>query len=153
MKLLNFAIASIVDANTGNGINRQFVNQFGSNKTDYVRHGREIRANSVLALFGKIKTSIKQYIEDSKAAAQARENTREILQMNEHLMKDIGLNYNDGVDLRLGLISLDSLNARRDQNRNQQDAGLARLSQQQVSVGKYDLESSNEEAYELAKCA
>ncbi len=153
MKLLNFAIASIVDANTGNGINRQFVSQFGSNKTDYVQHGLDIRAKSILALIGKIKASVTQYIENSKATAQARRSSKEVLQMSEHMMKDVGLTYNDLNDLRLGLISLNTLNQRRDQNRNEQDAGLGRLSLQQVSVGKNDLESSNEEAYELAKCA
>ncbi len=153
MKLLNFAIASIVDANTGNGINRQFVSQFGSNKTDFAQHGRDIRANSILALIGKIKASVTQYIENSKATAQARRSSKEVLQMSEHMMKDVGLTYNDLNDLRLGLISLNTLNQRRDQNRNEQDAGLGRLSLQQVSVGKNDLESSNEEAYELAKCA
>ena len=153
MKLLNLAIASIVDANTGNGINQQFVNQFGSTNPAYAQRGREIRANSMLALIGKIKASATQYIENSKATAQARRNTKEVLQMSEHMMKDVGLTYNDVTDLRLGLISLHTLNERRDQNRSEQEAGLGRLSQQQVSVGKNDLESSNEEAYELAKCA
>ena len=124
MKLLNLAIASIVDANTGNGINQQFVNQFGSNKTDYAQHGREIRANSMLALIGKIKASVTQYIENSKATAQARRSSKEVLQMSEHMMKDVGLTYNDVNDLRLGLISLNTLNQRRDQNRNEQEAGL-----------------------------
>ncbi len=153
MKLLNLAIASIVDANTGNGINQQFVNQFGSGTTDYAQHGREIRANSVLALIAKIKASIKQYIEDSKASARARENTREILHLNDHMLKDIGLTYNDVVDLRMGLISTDELGQRRGQNRNDQDASLDRLSQQLVSVSETNLESANQENYELKKCA
>ena len=153
MKLLNFAIASIVDANTGNSINRQFVSQFGSNKIDYAQHGRDIRANSILALIGKIKASVTQYIENSKATAQAHRSSEEVLQMSEHMMKDVGLTYNDVTDLRLGLISLNTLNQRRDQNRNEQDAGLGRLSLQQLSVGKNDHESANQEVFEMKKCA
>ena len=153
MKFLNLAIASIVDANTGNGINQQFVDQFGSGTTDYVQHGREIRANSVLAMFGKIKASVKQYIEDSKELAKARRNTREVLQLDDHMLRDIGLTYNDVVDLRLGLISTEGLSQRSNQNRDDQDASLDRLSQHLVSVSENNLESANEENYELKKCA
>ena len=153
MKLLNLAIASIVDANTGNGVNQQFVNQFGSNKVDYAQHGREIRANSILALIDKIGTSFKQYIEDSKAQAKARKVTRDILQMNDHFLNDIGLTHNDVIDLRMGLISLDTLNQHREQNRGEQEAGLERITHQQVSVNQNDLESANEDTQEIKKCA
>lgn len=153
MKLLNLAIASIVDANTGHGINKQFVSQFGSNKIDYLQSGREIRVNSVVALIGKIKSTFTQYIENSKALARTRRNTRDVLQMNDHVLKDIGLTHDDVVDLRMGLISLGTLNQRREQNRSEQQAGLQRLSRQQVSVNRNDLESANQEAHEIRKCA
>ena len=117
MKLFNFAIASIVDANTGNGINRGFIEQFGSKNSDYEQLGREIRAKSILGLVGKIKNAFIQYIEDSKAIARERRAVEEVSQMSASMLKDVGLTQNDADDLRLGLISLDSLNARRDQNR------------------------------------
>lgn len=153
MKILNLAIASIVDANTGHGINQQFVDQFGSNKTDYTQHGHEIRANSILALISKIKTSFKQYIDDSKASARARRNTRDVLQLNDHMLKDIGLTNDDVNDLRMGLISLDAVNQRREQNRGEQEAGLQHLSRRQVGVTKIDLESANQDTHEIKRCA
>ena len=58
MKLFNFAIASIVDANTGNGISRQFIDQSGSNDSGHLQYGRVIRAKSVLGVLAKIKSTI-----------------------------------------------------------------------------------------------
>jgi uncharacterized protein YjiS (DUF1127 family) len=153
MKFLNLAIASIIDANTGNGINQQFVNQYGLNHSDYAQHGRTIRASFLLALIARIRAAAKQYFENSKAAALARRNTREVLQMNEHLLNDIGLMHNDIVDLRLGLISLDTLSSRRNQLRSEQDSRLNRLSQNRAYAGAADFVSANQETYELKKCA
>jgi uncharacterized protein YjiS (DUF1127 family) len=155
MKLFNFAIASIVDANTGNGVNRHFVEQFGSKNSSYVQFGREIRAKSILGIVGKIKNAFIQYIEDSKAIARERRGVEEVSRMSATMLEDVGLTQNDADDLRLGLISLDTLNARRDQNRKQREVRLSRLSQssKQVNVSGIDHESANQENYELKKCA
>jgi len=155
MKLFNFAIASIVDANTGNGVSRRFVEQFGSKNSSYVQLGREIRAKSILGLVGKIKSALIQYIADSKAKAQERRSVEEISQLSASMLEDVGLTQNDADDLRLGLISLDSLSARRDQNRNQREVHLSRLSQspKQVNISGSGHESTNQENYELKKCA
>ena len=155
MKLFNFAIASIVDANTGTGVNQRFIEQFGSKNSSYEQFGREIRAKSILGLVGKIKSALIQYIANSKAKAQERRGVEEVSQMSASMLKDVGLTQNDADDLHLGLISLDSLNARRDQNRKQREARLSRLSQssKQVYVSGSDHESVNQENYELKKCA
>lgn len=155
MKLYNFAIASIVDANTGNGVSRRFVEQFGSKNSNYEQFGREIRAKSILGLVGKIKSALIQYIADSKAKARERRSVEEVSQMSASMLKDVGLTQNDADDLRLGLISLDSLSARRDQNRKQREARLRRLSQspKQVNISSSGHESANQENYELKKCA
>ena len=155
MKLLNLGISSIVDANTGNGINHQYVNQFGFNKTDHAKLGAEIRANAVLDLIRKIKTSVIQYIDSSKALAQDRRDAKEILQMSEHMLKDVGLTLNDVYDLRFDLISLDTLNTRRVHNRNQEVTRLNQSNQppKQASISTNKLESANQETYELKKCA
>jgi hypothetical protein len=65
------------------------------------------------------------------------------------------LTQNDADELRLGLISLDSLNARRNQNRKQREVRLSRLSQscKQVNISGSDHETANQENYELKKCA
>jgi uncharacterized protein YjiS (DUF1127 family) len=155
MSLLNFAVASIVDANTGNGFNRQFVDQFGSKSTPYEQHGHEIRARSILTLLAKIKASALIYIESSRTAARERQIARQISELSHHLLKDIGLTQVDAYDLRSGLISLDSLNARREPNLEEQQAGLTPFSHspEPVISSRDNLESDNEIGYELKKCA
>jgi uncharacterized protein YjiS (DUF1127 family) len=155
MKLFNFAIASIVDANTGTGISRSFVEQFGSKNSSYEKFGREIRAKSILGLAGKIKNAFIQYIEDSKAIARERRGVEEVSQMSASMLEDVGLTQNDADDLRLGLISVDSLNVRRDKNRSEREASQSRLNQssKQVNISGSDHESANQENYELKKCA
>jgi uncharacterized protein YjiS (DUF1127 family) len=155
MKLFNFAIASIVDANTGTGVSRRFVEQFGPKYSSYGQFSREIRAKSILGLVGKIKSALIQYIADSKAIARERRGVEEVSQMSASMLKDVGLTRNDADDLRLGLISLDTLNARRDQNRNQREARLSRRRQssKQVNISGSDHEIANQENYEMKKCA
>ena len=154
MKLLNFAIASIVDANTGSGINRQYDDQLGSKQSAYEQAGREIRAKSVLDLLSKIKSVFNQYISDSRAAARARRNTEAVSQLSDHTLKDIGLTFVDIQDLKSGQITLTALNARRDRYRDQA-ASKKRLSQisTRVSTRVLDIDSANQDQYETAKCA
>jgi uncharacterized protein YjiS (DUF1127 family) len=150
MKLLNLAVASIVDANTGNGINRQYVDQFGSSQSAYERHGREIRSRSFLALIAKIMASVQKYIEDSKAEARRRQAVKDLSQMNNRLLKDIGLSQNDLYDIKLGLTDLEALNARR--NRSADSHELNQVSGK-VSTSVRSIESANQAQYETKKCA
>ena len=154
MKLFHFAIASIVDANTGSGINRHFVEQSGSKQSAYEQVGQEIRAKSVLDLLANIKSAFKQYINDSRAAARAIRDTAEITQLSEHQLNDIGLTWVDIQDLKSGQITLEALNTRRDQYRDQA-ARNSRLSQlsTRVTTRVIDIDSANQAEYETAKCA
>lgn len=149
MNIMSIAVASIVDANTGNGINQKFVDQFASNYASHEKHAREIRANAFITLLAKIKSSVQAYIERSIVAAQKRESIRAISSMSEHLQKDIGLIQIDIDDLRSGLISLNSLNARREQNLNQELTTLTRSGYSNVQ----EMEYINEEGCTLKKCA
>ncbi len=149
MNIMSIAVASIVDANTGNGINQKFVDQFASNYTEHDRHAHEIRANTFITLLAKIKKSVKTYIDRSIVAAQERENIRAISSMSEHMQKDVGLNQIDIDDLRSGLISLNSLSARREQNLNQETTASTRLASSNVQ----ELIPINQESHELKKCA
>ncbi len=154
MKLINLGIASIVDANTGNGISRQFIDQFGSKDSDYEKSAREIRVKSVLGVLAKIKSAFKQYLDESRAVAGARRNTAAVSQLGEHILKDIGLTFVDIQDLKSGQITLEALNARRSQYRDQA-ANIKRLdhASKQVGTRVLDLDSANHAQYEIAKCA
>ena len=150
MKFLNLAVASIVDANTGNGLNHHFINRFGSNHSAHERQAHEIRSRSFLGLIAKIKTSVQQYIEDSKTGARRRQALKDLSQMNDHLLKDIGLNRDDLYDIDHGSTNLEALNARRNRS-----ADMHQLSQvsTKVSTRVRSLESANHAQYETKKCA
>jgi len=154
MKLINLGIASIVDANTGNGISRQFTGQFGSKDSDYEKSAREIRTKSVLGVLAKIKSAFKQYLDESRAVASARRNTAAVSQLGEHILKDIGLTSVDIQDLKSGQINLEALNARRGQYRDQA-ASIKRLdhASKQIGTRVLDLDSASQAQYEIAKCA
>ena len=153
MKLFNLAVASIVDANTGNGVNRRFIEEFASASSDYEIRGREIRAKSILSVIGKIKASFKRYIGDLKARAQEQRDIKAILGLSDHHLQDIGLTHVDRHDLRWGQTTLEGLNARRELNRIQEMGQL--LSQSSSSVGGKvrSIKSANQVKYESRKYA
>ncbi|RLA13123.1 MAG: hypothetical protein DRQ59_06035 [Gammaproteobacteria bacterium] len=150
MKFLNLAVASIVDANTGNGINRQYLDQFGSDQSAHERHGREIRSRSFLDLVAKIMASVQKYIEDSKAEAGRRQAIKDLSQMNDRSLKDIGLSRDDLYDIKHGSTSLEALNARR--NRSADSLRLNHTSSK-ISSSVRGIESANQAQYETKKCA
>ena len=150
MKLLNLAVASIVDANTGNGINRQYLDQFGSDQSAHERHGREIRSRSFLALIAKIMASAQKYIEDSKVEARRRQAIKDLSQMDNRSLKDIGLSRDDLYDISQGSTSLEALSARR--NRSADRHELNQVSGK-VSSRVRSIKSANQAQYETKKCA
>ena len=153
MKTLNLAIASLVDANTGNGVNRRFIEQFASVSSDYEQRGREIRAKSILAALAKIKASFKQYIEDSRVRAKDKADTRAVLEMGDHQLNDLGLNRADLYDLRAGQITLGALEGRRELNRIQASGNLRNEASNSVEDTVRNIESANQENYGSKKCA
>ena len=150
MKLLNLAIASIVDANTGNGLNRDFIDPFGSYHSTHQRRAHEIRSRSFLDLVAKIKNSVQKYIEDSKTKARNRQAIKDLRRMNDRFLKDIGLSRGDLYDIDNGSTDLETLNARRNSS-----ADTHKLSQvaSNVGTGVRNIESANQELYEAKKCA
>ncbi len=155
MKLLNLAIASIVDANIGNGVKVHSSDRLGSHSTIYEQHAGKIRSHSFIALLAKTRASILNYFENFKAVAREQKNARHVSELSDHILKDIGLTRADAHDLRWRLTSLNTLNARREQYREKPIAWSAIASHPSdlaVSVGAY-LDSANLDKYELKKCA
>jgi uncharacterized protein YjiS (DUF1127 family) len=150
MKLFNLAVASIVDANTGNGLSRDFINQFGSDHSAREQHAHEIRSRSFLDVIAKFKTSVQKYIEDSKAEARNRQAIKDLAQMDDRFLKDIGLSRDDLYDIDHGTTNLEALNARRDRSA---DTHKLRQASGKVSTGVRSIESANQAPYETRKCA
>lgn len=150
MKYLNFAVASIVDANTGHGLNRHYMDQFGSNYSTDEKQARSIRSRSFLNLLGAIKASVQNFIEDSKTEARNHQATKDLFQLDDRLLRDIGLSRDDLYELRLGSNSFEALNARRKQGKGQIKL---RQTSGKVSNSLRGVESANQEKFEIKKCA
>jgi len=147
MKHFQLAIASIVDANTGYGIDR-------SDRTDYrqeERHSHVIRSKSVHALLGAIAGMLRNAVANYRERARERRAIADLTAMNEHFLKDIGLTRGDIVAVRLGQTSLEELNADR-------RARLAVAPLDYVATGEVDTyarraDARNAADYAEVKCA
>jgi len=150
MKLFSLAVASIVDANTGNGLSRDFINQFSSDHSAHEQYAHEIRSRSFLDVIAKIKTSVQRYIENSKAEARNRQAIKDLVQMDDRFLKDIGLSRDDLYDIDQGLTSLKALNTGRNRGA---DTHKPIQVPGKVSTGVRNIESANQAPYETRKCA
>ena len=99
MNYLQFAIASIVDANTGNGL------VHGGSKIDYAAaasHGHEIRSKSIVALLGQVKLRLSSAIAAIRERQAQKRNVHRLAGLNDHILEDIGLSRGDVIALQLG---------------------------------------------------
>ena len=148
MKLFQYAVASIVDANTGNGLLHY------SNASDYTaleQRGREIRSRSITDLFALLKTRLVTAVADYRAGLKQRRDLRSLQQLNDHLLEDVGLTRADLYSVELGATSLAELNASRLSARSDRQPESNRLSGSEAIDQK--LEASNEALFEQQKCA
>jgi uncharacterized protein YjiS (DUF1127 family) len=148
MNMFQFAIASIVDANTGNGL------VYGNGKLDYAAfesHGRKIRTKSIVALFASIGSRVGEVIASYRATAKQRRDLRALTNLNDHLLDDIGLSRGDLHSVRMGAVTLDELNANYSSARRSE-----RINQKGFSVSdqvNHELEASNEQLFDTRKYA
>ena len=148
MKLFEFAIASIVDANTGHGLEGR---NLSVDYSSAIHAGREIRAKSVLTLFASVKHQIGQAISNYRIRANNRRSINEISNLGDRLLKDIGLDSGD-----LGLIgsrqvTLEELDAKRIPGQ----VGSVQALQLPARVDKRvrKLGAVNQDSYAQARCA
>ena len=148
MKLFEFTIAPIVDANTGYGLE-------GKNlSVDYsaaIHTGREIRAKSVLAWFTSIKYRIGQVISNYHVRANNRRAINAFSKLSDRLLKDIGIERYELASVRAGLTTLEELDASR--RPGQVDNVQALQSPVRVDKEVRKLGAVNQDSYVLARCA
>lgn len=148
MKLLQLAVASIVDANTGYGM------AHSGGRIDYpaqVRHGRTIRARSIAALYGLVKEQLSKAISSYHELVKQRRQLALLGQLNDHLLRDIGLSRGDLIATELGQVTLQQLDAKRGNDKQNELSDLtsaARVDRQTLQLG-----AVNEAVYAEAKCA
>jgi uncharacterized protein YjiS (DUF1127 family) len=147
MSILQFAVASLVDANTGN----ELVHRDG--KIDYAaaeQRGRVIRSNSVRSLFASIKRQVAELVENHREGARQRRELNALLRLNDYHLRDIGLTRGDLFAVEMGQATLTQLYAHRSQDfvEKARPAIVA-----QVNQATKNLTVANEAFYDEAKCA
>ena len=144
MKLLQFAVASIVDANTGNGLVHT------GSRIDYTaaeHHGLAIRAKTVAALIGLIKDQISNAISYLRKRASQRRGLAQLSRLDDRLLRDIGLTRGDLVAVERGQTTLAELApAHRTGNK---DGALMRTVPDKIQ----HIKAANETYYVEEKCA
>jgi len=144
MKLIHFAVASIVDANTGYRLTS------AGGGIDYAaaeQHGREIRAKTIATLFSKIKARLSNAVSTYRARALQRRGLAELSRLDDRLLTDIGLTRGDLVAVQLGHTDFNELAAQRRAGKVNQSLSLA------VDEQDLQLEAANEADYGAQKCA
>jgi len=148
MKLFQLAVASIVDANTGYGL------AHSDGRTDYsaqARNGRTIRAKSIVALYGLLKEQLGKAVSSYREHTKHRRQLALLDQLNEHLLRDIGLSRSDLVAAELGQVTLAQLDAQRHNGKQNELADLPTAGR--VDRQTLQLSAINEAVYAEAKCA
>jgi uncharacterized protein YjiS (DUF1127 family) len=148
MNNFHFAIASIVDTTTGHGL------LHNTDRIDYAaaaNHGREIRAKSIVTLFGQVKSRLSKVIASIRDHQVQRRNLHHLARLNDHILEDIGISRGDVIALQMGQLDLRQLEARRAENRSTNGLQPAAISR---SVGKTIRRNAiNEAIFARAKCA
>jgi uncharacterized protein YjiS (DUF1127 family) len=148
MKLFEFTIAPIVDANTGYGLEGK---NLGVDYSAAIHAGREIRAKSVLPWFASIKHRIGQVISNYHVRANNRRAINEISNLSDRLLKDIGIERYELASVRAGLTTLEELDASR--RSSQIDTVQVLHSSGLVDKEIWKLEAINQDSYAQARWA
>ncbi len=148
MKLFTFAIASIVDANTGYGLP---ANHRSNDIDAAVNRGSEIRSRSILDLFSGIRTRFELLLDGHRARAQERRDLADLMRLNDRMLRDIGIQRGDLLAVKMGSLSLRELHRRHETERQ---ARLEKLDDS-LQVGRVDIreEAANAQRFEGQKCA
>ena len=149
MNSIHYAIASIVDANTGYTLTRET-----SHAPDYrlaQQHGREIRSKTIIALFAQMKSALTAGLDKMKQAAKNRRQTESILNLSPHLLKDIGLHREDVARLKDGLIDMENLESTRRQASSEAIRNCGRVTR--LNAGTRRLKAANQTSLSQANCA
>jgi uncharacterized protein YjiS (DUF1127 family) len=147
MKPLHFAIASIVDANTGFGLDQ------GSERIDYARaehEARSLRSRSFTRFLGSIGEGIAAGIARLRQYSEHRRGVNQLAALSDHHLEDIGVSRGDVIALQLNQIDTAELETRRIANRSKTRVQLSKLHNQ---VNRKARHAINDAIFASAKCA
>lgn len=151
MNLLNFTIASVVDATTGSHLAQTTHSAHRHNNNGApLTHKHSSKTSILQRSFKALSSFAHERVAAYKAGAQRRKDTAQILQFSAHDLRDIGLSNNDLLDLKAGQISLEALNARRFESQGNTNL---RLKKPNISrVRTHNLTAANQDSCALASC-
>ena len=144
MNLIVNAVASIVDAHT------HYLDAAG--QPDYrerVRHSRSIRAHSVLASLGALRSWLGNAVDNYRSRAEEKRELNHLLSLNDHLLEDIGLSRGDLLAAKYGAISLAEL---QDSNRAK-SGSAAKLHSRKLGSRVIRAKAANESVFGVPECA
>jgi uncharacterized protein YjiS (DUF1127 family) len=147
MKPFHFAIASIVDANTG------FGHYQGSERIDYARAEQEahsLRSRSFTRFLESIGDGIAAGIARLRQYSEYRRGVKQLVALSDHLLEDIGVSRGDVIALQLNQIDATELEARRVANRGKTRVQLSKQHNQANRKARYAV---NDAIFASAKCA
>ncbi len=137
MKLLQFAVASLVDANTGGNFARH-VSSIDTAAAE--REAHAIRARSIIAVTRSIGASLKRSIAEYRERREAKRVLDSLLRLSDYHLEDIGLHRGDLIAVKLGATTLDALNAKREARRNVTGhASVSRVDERKVAANDSEL--------------
>ncbi len=137
MKLLQFAIASLVDANTGGNYARH-VDSIDTAAAE--RRAREIRSRSVIAFARSLGESLSNTLAGYRERRAAKRALDSLLRLSDHNLADIGLHRGDLIAVKLGATTLEALNAEREARRKvSSTASITRIDESSPAGNDADL--------------
>ena len=148
MKSIQFAIASIVDANTGHGLAQN------TREIDYQANSQRahvIRSRSFTYALGRIGKTIVDGLKAHNKRREQHRNINSLSRLNDHMLDDIGLVRGDIIAARTGQISLAQLETRRTTDRG--NTILHSPGTSAVALNPVTTSAANEALYAEAKCA
>ena len=152
MKNIQFAIESIVDANS----RYAFPHKNAKNaKIDYraaEQHSRLIRSQSVASWFGSIKPALADAFSRFKARMEEKKNLQKLFDLDDHHLQDIGLTRNQLFEVKDGAMTLRQLHQLQANKRSAWIQSVpATLIRQ--DDGKNRTTAANEDHFACAECA
>jgi uncharacterized protein YjiS (DUF1127 family) len=149
MKSLQFAIASIVDANTNYQFGASSSSDPIGNYQASMLEGRKIRAKSLIALLSSFRQRLAAAVARYRQHAEYRQQVNQVLNLSDRMLSDIGLERGDLASLRAGLVTLEQLGQKRSSSH--------RLASQEIQP-KVDKETqarlaANQDRFAQVNCA
>jgi uncharacterized protein YjiS (DUF1127 family) len=151
MKLLQFAVSSVVVATTGSHLTQTSNRIDQTENTQY--QARQTRASILQIIQNKVASVsllISQLATANRRRLQQNKDTVQILQLNDHYLKDIGLTHDDLADLRSGQRSLKELSSLHLGRKEIFNLKLKKAATSKIENS--NLKAANQEPCEFASC-